>query len=296
MSEFNIYTKANALSAERCAALANSFFEGKTKSSSGNPWAAILLGAPGSGKTHCLHTCILPDHEDGDVILVAYDEYGAIDRIPEYQREMAELHARNLDHETFYEAAKEVKNRWRKDAQYIRDLVLKRGIEERWNLVIDTTSSSPHSLKFDENLKKDFGYETHYAGFYAPHDVSYQRAFGRKTNPVGMDEFLKRYGVFENFPKLLEQSDGFAMYYNPSDAAEPVLVFTKSRSGVVIENSPALLQIQQDLAREFQADFFKKELGDAQRAGVAKALFLMHSKLESLGSAQPTAGPRAFIL
>ncbi len=246
--------------------ITNKFFEGKAPPAADEKKTAeILLGAPGSGKSYGAREAYnaLSDEERHKTIFVSYDELGAIfaiddyvqglkDNVPDYTDEHAPVSDETLDVRT------ELWDDYRQFSQRVRNMILKRALDEGYNLVIDTTSSSVGSVKLIDNALKPLGYdEINVTGTFAPFDVGVERLHGR-VRPASNEEAVtkrvgdpeKNQGALNMLTPLIAASDNFEYYYNPSNDEEPKLAFAYQGGALDYVDEEVVQSIMNDLDSE----------------------------------------------
>jgi hypothetical protein len=158
-------------------------FEGKkAPTSKQDAKVKILLGAPGSGKSYNAAQDYFnqPKEEHDQTIYVSYDETGAIYAIPGFKKEIQAIIDHEFDEhgeldtsalpEAQCKAIGKVLEKYRPLSQHIRTEILIRAAAENYNMVIDTTSSSPGALKMIDSIE-NAGYSREnmeVEGTYAP--------------------------------------------------------------------------------------------------------------------------------
>lgn len=254
---------------DKIEAIVDSFFvDGEKKSppaNRGDATVKILLGAPGSGKSYnaAEDYFALDDQTKSQTVYVSYDETGAIYAIPEFRKDMEDLlgdfdeHG-EIDFEALspeqYSDVEGVWTKYRALSQHIRSKILKRAAAEGFNLVIDTTSSSPGSLKMIEAITKA-GYKKEnieVEGTYAPIEISRSRVEKRPRKASYLELITKRIGDPEegkgaiNMLKPLISAVGKLTYrYNPDNENPPQEAFVFEGGQLSRSNATAVQQIQQ---------------------------------------------------
>lgn len=249
--------------------LADSFFNDKTapaKNEKKN--AEILLGAVGSGKTYnaIARYNALDEETKSNTIYVSYDEEGAIFAIDDYQNELRENVPDYVDEQTPVsdESLPFRTQNWddfRPFSQRIRNQVLKRALDEGYNLIIDTTSSGIGSVKLIENVLKPLGYDNiKVTGTFAPLGKSVERAHNR-VRPASDDEIItkrigdpeKNQGALNMLKPLIEAADRFEYYYNPENNNAPRLAFTHTDGKLTYLNDDIVVDMKNHIIPDLEA-------------------------------------------
>lgn len=245
--------------------LVNTFFTGKKPPAAGTPkHAEILLGAPGAGKSFFAQSTYnaLPKAKKENTIFVSYDEGGALfathdytralqKNVPDFKDEHTPVDTNTLGTRTHLWES------YRPFSQFVRSLVLKRALNEGYNLIIDTTSSGNGTLRLIDRLRElEYG-RIDVTGTYAPFDVSLKRLH-RRVRPASDEEAItkrigdpdKNQGAMNMILPLIEAADGLEYYYNPSNRIPRELAFAYE-DGLLVDSRPEIIQnMRQDIARD----------------------------------------------
>lgn len=213
-------------------------FEGKVPALPSDKTMKITIGAPGSGKSQRVKKRfqLLPEHVKRTTAGISYDEDiagndGAIFNTPNYVETLRQIEPAYRDqHIPVPVASFDMRAKlWKgvqKVTQYIRGGSLKHGLREGFSLLIDTTSSSK-GTQFLIKAGRDLNYKKiEMEGCFAPFPISRERIEAR-ARPTSLVEDLvgKRIGVMEWLEKHAEKVDSFRFEYNPTNDAEPRLMF-----------------------------------------------------------------------
>ncbi|MEZ5815268.1 MAG: hypothetical protein R3E13_11220 [Alphaproteobacteria bacterium] len=243
--------------------IVNSFFEGKTppKNRTG-AHVKILLGAPGAGKSYnaAKNYDAMEETTKSQTIYVSYDENGAIYAIPGFKEKLTELLGHDFDqHDQIdtskispeqYNAIEAVWSAYRPLSQYIRSKILKRAAAEGYSMIIDTTSSSPGTLKMIEALNQaDYGKsQIEIEGTYAPMEISRQRIEKRPRKASylelvtkRMDDPAKNSGAVNMITPLIKAVGTFTYRFNPDNENPPRPAFT-FKNGTLTAHDPSVAQ------------------------------------------------------
>jgi|GEM_PF-3838074 len=226
----------------------------------------ILLGAPGSGKSYnaAEDYFALNRTVQSKTVYVSYDETGAIYAIPEFVKEMKEILGNDFDehgHIDFdalepeeYQAIEGIWTKYRALSQHIRSEILNRAAADGFNLIIDTTSSSPGSLKMIKAFK-GAGYKKEnieIEGTYAPWDMSRSRVETRPRKASYLELLTKRVGNPEDnkgalnmIRPLIEAAGTFTYRYNPDNQNAPQVAFAYKDGELAEANLDVIDQMQQ---------------------------------------------------
>ena len=238
----------------------NSFFEGKAPPAKKNQKAKILLGGPGAGKTcnAIAQYDALCETEKDHTIFVSYDERGAIFALPDYIEDLkTALGVDEIDplkpiDEKFTPILTELWDDYRPVSQYIRSQILKRSVREGYSMHIDTTSSSPGTLKMLDTLFTSGVTQIDVDGSFAPFGISIARLRTR-LRPASMKEAVtKRLGAISMVRDMLDYTNGhFRYFYNPDNQNTPKLAF--EMRGQELTASPKIIsEIIENLQSEKQ--------------------------------------------
>jgi predicted ABC-type ATPase len=215
-------------------------FQGKEPAPKGGKIAIILHGAPGAGKSSngLKNLAALKPSILDNMVVVSYDEGrefggGAIHQIPLYRQALMQLGCADEFEPTLPETLDQrraLHDDFRAVSQYIRSLTLKKALAEGYSIFVDTVSGNKGTIKLIEALRK-LGYDRiEMWSTMAPFDLRRERAQNR-PRPVTEDDLVEKgIGAFNMIPEFLPVVDRFAMYSNPENGREPVLVAEYKRS------------------------------------------------------------------
>lgn len=229
--------------------------------------AEILLGAPGSGKSYLANDrfkkldqqtksqTIYVSHDEGGAIF-SIDEYqdGLIKNIPDYRHEHSPVSDETLDFRLKHH------DDFRPLSQFIRNEVLKRALEDGYNLVVDITASNTGSIKMINNVLKPLGYDVHVVGSFAPIGASVSRVHER-VRPVSDEEFIskrigdpyKNEGALNMIAPLIAVADQFDYYYNPANNDSPELAFSFEEGELVFLDDDVVVEMKNDIIPDLEA-------------------------------------------
>lgn len=247
------------LPAEAHEELALKAFVGKTPPAPGETKKAIILfGHPGSGKSWIGIKAYehMPAYERDKMVVISYDEDGAIESIPGFQRDMKALgfKTKYMHKVTDGGKLKERRDVWQdyqSDSQRIRSLSLKKALRGGYNTLIDTTSTSRGTAMLID-AKRGIGYEhIEMIGAFSPFKNARDRVEKRvrPTSAIG-DLVGKRIGAYEWLNAYAGYVDKFTFYYNPSNKQAPVAAFVMEKGEPLYTNSTAIQSIQHHMVDE----------------------------------------------
>jgi predicted ABC-type ATPase len=223
-------------------------FQGKEPAPQGGKIAIILHGAPGAGKSSngLKNLAALKPSVLDSMVVVSYDEGrqfggGAIHQIPLYRQALMQMGCADEFEPTLPETLDQrraLHDNFRALSQYIRSLTLKKALTEGYSIFVDTVSGNKGTIKLIEALRK-LGYDRiEMWSTMAPFDLRRERAQNR-PRPVTEDDLVEKgIGAFSMIPDFLPVVDRFAMYSNPENGREPVLVaeYKSSMDEFVLSN------------------------------------------------------------
>ena len=220
-------------------------FDGKELPAAGEQKKAVIFwGPPGSGKTTQGSNDFNADVSEAKrkkYITISYDEHGAIEAIPEYQKQNLALQAQwkaavdadakdKID--ALYQQRLELYRRHRDDSQRIRSMTFNEAVERGHNLLVDITASGKGALMMLDKLKSE-GYQVEVKGYLASSDVSEERVFKRGVKVVEPGEvYSKRVQAYENLPELMKKADKLSLLLNEQDGQKAAPVFTMEKGKV----------------------------------------------------------------
>ncbi len=224
----------------------------------------ILLGAPGAGKSYnaAKDYDALDETTKNQTIYVSYDENGAIYQIPGFKEELVKILGRDFQqHEEIdpdsltaekYSQIEAVWEKYRPLSQHIRAQILKQAAAEGYSMVIDTTSSSPGTLKMIDALKTAgyFKEQIEIEGTYAPIEISRSRIERRARKASYLELITKRIGdpakhngALNMIEPLIKAVGKFTYRYNPDNQNPPREAFVFENGALVRHDSEIVGQI-----------------------------------------------------
>lgn len=282
-SEGSPYLNGVPYPSEKIEAIVDSFFYDKNApkqppENKDNAIVKILLGAPGSGKSYnaAQDYFTLPEEERRKTIYVSYDETGAIYAIPGFKEKMQSLIGYPFkEHDQIDtsvisdERYAEIENVWaqhRALSQHIRAEILKRAAAQGFNMIIDTTSSSPGTLKMIDAIRKA-GYHHNnieIEGTFAPMEEARDRVEKRPRKASYLELITKRIGdpkankgALNMIAPLIKAAGKLTYRYNPDNKNPPQKAFI-FENGVLTKSHPKI--IQKILSDSNQDEAYLKQL------------------------------------
>lgn len=226
-----------------------------TREAGRRPHAIILHGAPGAGKTHQGYIRLqkLPDTEKSGIVIVSYDEHGAMFDIPAYQAALKKV---GNNEQSDLAPLRQVFMEYHQDSLRIRSLTLNLAIAGGHDIYIDITASGGGTGSMLELLEKQ-GYETEVWSYHASWDVSQKRIANRYGRVLEAEDvsYRKRIGALKNFGMLTSKAGTFLAFLNDSNSNEPSIIFELKAGQVVRADShgvEALRAIWQDDIKQFE--------------------------------------------
>lgn len=246
--------------------IVDNFFKNKKPPSHRNSAKIkILLGAPGSGKSFnaAEDYARLKPYASLTTIYVSYDETGAIYAIPGFKEEICAIlgiddfdeHGELTIPADKYSAVEDVWKKYRPLSQHIRTQILRRAVAEGYNMVIDTTSSSPGTIHMVASFL-EAGYAKHnisIEGTYAPFLTSKARVENRPRKASYLELVTKRIGAMNMLPILVDEGHELTYYYNPNNEENPQLAF-KSEDGKIGNVIPHVVHLIHNDSLEDEKD------------------------------------------
>lgn len=211
-----------------------------------------LQGAPGSGKTEDMFQEFsnLPIWTQNKFVYCAYDEHGAIEDNDFWLSLVSRLEG--------YEKLLDARNIVRDSTGVAYDLINNKALRDRYNIIHDTTVSSPHAVTAMKTFA-EHNFINHGRAYYAPWPESLKRCLGRKR-AINKDEEIigKRGPVHANFPAYMnamahEGGGRLKLFFTPDIDGR----FTKQTAfemerGLIKSNNPEIIKamienLEQDL-------------------------------------------------